>query len=53
MDTSESQMKTIIKSMDYVIMTIPGLDFDNGGMILGLIGDIFRFPNPSKFAAPD
>ena len=50
-DTVESQMKAIMRSLDSVIMTVPGIDYVNGGMILGEIGDIFRFPNPAKLLA--
>lgn len=37
--------------VDKVDMTIPGIGFINGGMILGEIGDITRFSNPSKVLA--
>lgn len=47
----ESEMTDIIKSLDSVIMTIPGIGYVNGGMILGEIGDITRFTNPSKLLA--
>ncbi len=47
----ESEMKDIVTSLDSVIMTIPGIGYVNGGMILGEIGDISRFPNPSKLLA--
>lgn len=47
----ESQMELIVNSLDSVIMTIPGIGFINGGMILGEIGDINRFSNPSKVLA--
>ena len=43
-DTVESQMKAIMRSLDSVIMTVPSIDYVNGGMILGEIGDVFRFP---------
>ncbi len=33
---------------DSVIMTIPGIGYINGGMILGEIGDIHRFSNPKS-----
>lgn len=41
-------MTDIVKSLDSVIMTIPGIGYINGGMILGEISDITRFTNPSK-----
>lgn len=47
----ESEMSTIMKSLDSVIMTIPGIGYINGGMILGEIGDIHRFSNASKLLA--
>lgn len=47
----ESEMEDIVKSLDSVIMTIPGIGYINGSMILGKIGDITRFTNPSKLLA--
>ena len=47
----ESEMTDIVKSLDSVIMTIPGIGYVNGGMILGEIGDITRFTSPSKLLA--
>ena len=47
----ESEIEDIVRSLDSVIMTIPGIGFINGGMILGEIGDISRFSNPSKLLA--
>lgn len=47
----ESEMTDIVKSLDSVIMTIPGIGYVNGGMILGEIGDINRFTSPSKLLA--
>ena len=50
-DKVESDMELIVNSLDSVIMTIPGVGFINGGMILGEIGNITRFSNPSKVLA--
>ena len=47
----ESEMADIVKSLDSVIMTIPGIGYVNGGMILGEIGDIHRFNSPSQLLA--
>ena len=47
----ESEMKDIVSSLDSVIMTIPGIGYVNGGMILGEIGDIHRFSSPCKLLA--
>lgn len=44
-------MELIVTSLNSLIMTIPGIGFINGGMILGEIGDITRFSNPSKVLA--
>jgi len=51
LDQIESEMADIVKSLDSVIMTIPGIGYINGGMILGEIGDISRFTSPSKLLA--
>ena len=47
----ETEMTEIMKGLDSVIMTIPGIGYINGGMILGEIGDIHRFSHPSKLLA--
>lgn len=47
----EAEMEDIMLFHDSVIMTIPSIGFINGGMILGEIGDIHRFSNPSKLLA--
>lgn len=44
-------MTEIMRFNDSVIMTIPGIDYLNGGMILGEIGDIHRFSTPKKLLA--
>lgn len=46
-----AEMTEIMKFHDSVIMTIPGIGYINGGMILGEIGDIHRFPSPNKLLA--
>ena len=51
LDRVEAEMTEIMKLNDSVIMTIPGIGYINGGMILGEIGDIHRFSNPSKLLA--
>ena len=51
LDRVEFEMTEIMKFHDSVIMTIPGIGYINGGMILGEIGDIHRFSNPSKLLA--
>ena len=50
-DAVESEMKAIMLSLDSVIMTIPGIGYINGGMILGEIGDITRFSRSCKLLA--
>lgn len=47
----ETQMTDLMRFNDSVIMTIPGIGYINGGMILGEIGDIHRFSNPKKLLA--
>lgn len=47
----EAEMTEIMKFDDSVIMTIPGIGYINGGMILGEIGDIHRFSNSNKLLA--
>ena len=47
----EAEMTEIMKFNDSVIMTIPGIGYINGGMILGEIGDIHRFSTPAKLLA--
>ena len=47
----ESQMKEIMIELDSVIMTIPGISYVNGGMILGEIGDIHRFKKSCQLLA--
>ena len=44
-------MTEIMRFNDSVIMTIPGIGYLNGGMILGEIGDIHRFSTPKKLLA--
>ena len=51
LDKIEAEMTDIMKFNDSVIMTIPGIGYINGGMILGEIGDIHRFSNPNKLLA--
>ena len=47
----EAEMTDIMKFRDSVIMTIPGIGYINGGMILGEIGDIHRFSSPRQLLA--
>lgn len=44
-------MAETMKFHNSVIMTIPVLSYINDGMILGEIGNIHRFPGPSKLLA--
>jgi len=47
----DETIKSIMLEMNPIILTIPGIGFLNGAMILGEIGDISRFTNPSKLLA--
>lgn len=51
LNSVEAEMTEIMKFNDPVIMTIPGIGYINGGMILGEIGDIHRFSCPAKLLA--
>lgn len=51
LDKIKAEMTNIMNFNDSVIMTIPGISYINGGMILGEIGDIHRFFNPNKLLA--
>lgn len=48
---TELEMANLVTCLHSVIMTIPGISFINGGMILGEIGDIHRFSEPKKLLA--
>jgi transposase len=50
-DRIDQEMTDIMKYLDSVILSIPGMGFINGGMILGEIGDIRRFPGPKQLLA--
>ena len=47
----EFEMKDLLDKMNSLITTIPGIGNITGSTILGEIGDIKRFSNPSKLAA--
>ena len=47
----ETVIEAAVDELDSVIMTVPGIGKLNGAMILGEIGDIKRFSNPSKLLA--
>ncbi len=47
----DSTIESMMIEMNSVILTIPGIGFLNGAMILSEIGDISRFSNPSKLLA--
>ena len=51
LDEVHQQIETIMVSLDFVIMTIPGIGYLDGAMILGEIGDIHRFDHPKKLLA--
>lgn len=48
---TELEIANLVTCLHSVIMTIPGIGFVNGGMILGEVGDIHRFPAPNKLLA--
>ena len=51
LESIEREMTDIMMFHDPIIMTIPGIGYINGGMILGEIGDIHRFSNSNKLLA--
>lgn len=46
-----AEIEKTMKSLNSVIMSIPGIGFLNGAMILGETGNISRFSEPSKLLA--
>lgn len=48
---TELEMANLVTCLHSVIMTIPGIGFINGGMILREIGDIHHFSEPKKLLA--
>lgn len=48
---TELEMANLVTCLHSVIMTIPGIDFVNGGMILGEVGNIHRFLSLNKLLA--
>ena len=51
LDVVHENIESIIASLNSVIMTVPGIGYLNGAMILGEIGDIHRFKTPGKLLA--
>ena len=47
----DAEIEDIMRFQSPVIMSIPGIGAVNGGMILGEIGDISRFPGPKQLLA--
>ena len=47
----DAEIEDIMRFQSPVIMSIPGIGAVNGGMILGEIGDISRFPSPKQLLA--
>lgn len=47
----ESSIKEFMDKINSVIMSVPGIGFINGAMIIGEIGDINRFGSPCKLLA--
>ena len=51
LDDIEAVIQNLMTELDSPILTIPGIGVLNGAMILGEIGNISRFSNPSKLLA--
>ena len=45
------EIKSIMDSLNSPILTIPGISYTLGAMLLGEIGDISKFSNPTKLLA--
>lgn len=50
-DEVENTISSIMNDLNSKIMTIPGIGYINGAMILACIGDFKRFSHPSKILA--
>lgn len=50
-DEIDDKIKSLMQTLDSVIMTVPGISYIDGAMILGEIGNINRFSNPCKLLA--
>ncbi len=50
-DEIESEIKSILDEMQSPILTIPGISYRMGAMILAEIGDFSRFDSPDKILA--
>lgn len=51
LDEVHDNIESIMANLDSVIMTVPGIGYLNGAMILGEIGDVHRFKTPGKLLA--
>lgn len=47
----DDQIKSLMLELESVIMTVPGISYIDGAMILGEIGNIHRFSKPCKLLA--
>ena len=50
-DEVEDKIKSIMDSIDSPILTIPGISYRMGAMIIAEIGDFFKFDSPDKILA--
>ena len=50
-DEIDDQIKSFMLQLNSVVMSIPGIGYIDGAMILGEIGNINRFSNPCKLLA--
>ncbi len=50
-DEVEAEMKSIMNSIDSPILTIPGISYRMGAMIIAEIGDFNKFDSPDKILA--
>lgn len=50
-DALDAQIKLVMQELNSPIMSIPGISFTLGAIILAEVGDIHRFSNPAKLLA--
>lgn len=50
-DEIEKEIKVIMDEIDSPILTIPGINYRMGAMIIAEIGDFSRFDSPDKILA--
>jgi len=47
----DKKLKQIVSSLDYKLISMPGIDYVNAALLISEIGDINRFPAPENLAS--